>query len=106
MYVVLSTYPILGFAIMETPSQDPIIELLTNYHELNSPTITELLSVPSALEFMRYVALNRPFVVRGGASDWEATRTWNVGTLKDLLEGQKVNVAVTAEGYVLGNKAG
>jgi jumonji domain-containing protein 7 len=80
--------------------QDPIIELLTTYSELNLPTADELTEVPSALEFMRYVARNRPFVVRGGASDWEATRAWNVETLKELLKGQSVNVAVTPEGCV------
>jgi Cupin-like domain len=78
---------------------DPIIELLTTYWELNSSTIDELTELPSALEFMRYVALNRPFVVRGGASDWTATQTWDVGTLKRRLEGQSVNVAVTPKGY-------
>jgi len=81
--------------------EDPIVSLLQTYNELNSPLIEELYEVPSALEFMRYVALNRPFVVRGGAQDWEATKSWDVGTLKKLLEGQSVNVAVTPEGYVL-----
>src|SRR5271156_5023974 len=79
---------------------DPIIALLTTYNELNSSCIDELTEVPSPLEFMRYVARNRPFVIRGGASDWQATRTWNVQTLKALLEGQSVNVAVTPKGYV------
>jgi jumonji domain-containing protein 7 len=83
--------------------EDPIVSLLQTYNELNSPLIEELYEVPSALEFMRYVALNRPFVVRGGAQDWEATKSWDMGTLKKLLEGQSVNVAVTPEGYVLEN---
>ena len=83
------------------PSEkDPVTELLTTYNELNLPTADELTDVPSPLEFMRYVARNRPFVVRGGASDWEATKTWNVETLKELLKGQSVNVAVTPEGCV------
>jgi jumonji domain-containing protein 7 len=78
--------------------RDPIAELLTTYAELNSSQIDELAKVPSALEFMRYVARNRPFVVRGGAEEWEATRTWGVSTLKRLLAGQSVNVAVTPRG--------
>ena len=82
----------------DTPPSDPIIELLTTYSELNLSTTDELTEVPSALEFMRYVARNRPFVVRGGALDWRATKTWSVETLKELLEGQSVNVAVTPEG--------
>ncbi|CZR57379.1 related to phospholipase [Phialocephala subalpina] len=80
------------------PDLDPIISLLTTYNELNPSLVDEFIESPSALEFMRYVARNRPFVVRGGARDWEATRTWNVETLKRLLEGQSVNVAVTPKG--------
>lgn len=82
------------------PPVDPIAELITTYHELNSSAISEVSDSISALEFMRYVARNRPFVVRGGASDWEATQTWNVSRLKELLKGQSVNVAVTPKGYV------
>lgn len=81
-------------------AQDPIIELLTTYNELNSPRVDELSELPSALEFMRYVRANRPFVVRSAAEDWSATRTWNVEILKELLEGQSVQVAVTPSGYV------
>jgi len=74
------------------------VELLTTYTELNSTRIDEFAEVPSALEFMRFVARNRPFVVRGGANGWTATRTWGVQVLKELLEGQSVNVAVTPKG--------
>ncbi|KAH6636912.1 cupin-like domain-containing protein [Chaetomium tenue] len=77
---------------------DPIAELITNYHELNSSIIEELDEEPSALEFMRYVARNTPFVVRGGAADWQATRTWTVDYLKDFLGDELVNVAVTPTG--------
>ena len=83
------------------PLTDPISELITNYHELNGSAVAIVPGSISALEFMRYVARNRPFVLRGGASEWEATRTWNISSLKELLKGQSVNVAVTAEGYVL-----
>lgn len=82
------------------PEPDPIAELLISYDELNSPHVDVLDEVPSALEFLRYVARNQPFVVRGGASDWKATRTWNVSTLKDLLKNEKVNVAITPKGHV------
>lgn len=83
------------------PDIDPIISLLTNYNELNSSSVDELIELPSPLEFMRYVARNRPFVIRDGAADWKATKTWNVSSLKSLLKGQNVNVAVTPKGYVL-----
>lgn len=82
------------------PVADPLAELLTNYNELNASVVDELHEEPSPLEFMRYVSRNTPFVVRGGADTWTATRTWNLGRLKDLLRGQTVNVAVTPKGFV------
>lgn len=85
----------------EQPPTDSIAELITTYHELNSSVVEVISESISALEFMRCVARNRPFVFRGGASNWEATRTWNVSTLKEMLKGQSVNVAVTPQGYVL-----
>ena len=81
-------------------AEDPIATLLTTYSELNSPSIDVLHEEPSALEFMRYVSLNRPFMVRGAAKDWKATQTWNIETLKTKLEGASVNVAITPFGYV------
>ncbi|KAJ9638760.1 hypothetical protein H2199_006620 [Coniosporium tulheliwenetii] len=75
------------------------MELITSYHELNSQTIEELDEQPSPLEFMRYVARNRPFVVRGGAADWPACKKWN---FKFLAEGEMgggiVGVAKTPHG--------
>ncbi|KAH8599833.1 cupin-like domain-containing protein [Bisporella sp. PMI_857] len=77
---------------------DPIIQLLATYSEHNSHIIHELSQVPTPLEFMRYVAKNRPFVVRGGASGWRATKEWNILKLKELMEGKMINVAVTPNG--------
>ncbi|TGJ79567.1 hypothetical protein E0Z10_g9196 [Xylaria hypoxylon] len=78
--------------------EDPVVELLTTYNELNSSRIEELDEEPSPLEFMRYVARNTPFVVRRSAQDWTATRTWNAAYLCSTLAGHKVNVAVTPFG--------
>ncbi|KAF2429189.1 phospholipase A2 [Tothia fuscella] len=75
-----------------------IKDLIINYHELNSNVIDELFEEPSALEFMRYVARNRPFVVRKGAQDWPACRKWNASYLKEVMCGQMVNVAITPLG--------
>ncbi|KAK4103902.1 Clavaminate synthase-like protein [Parathielavia hyrcaniae] len=84
---------------MENPKiEGPLKELIINYNELNSSVIEELNEEPSALEFMRFVARNTPFVVRGGAADWQATRTWTVDYLKDSLRDEYVNVAVTPAG--------
>lgn len=79
-------------------SEDPLTTLLRDYAEFNPPHIDIFDEPPSALEFMRYVSLNRPFVFRSGASDWEATRCWNVTTLKTILKDQFINVAVTPFG--------
>lgn len=80
-------------------NQDPIANLLTTYEELNSNLIDEFDEEPSALEFMRYVARNRPFVVRGGAREWEAVRRWGKDCLRERMEGRDICVAVTPFGY-------
>lgn len=72
--------------------------LITTYGELNSSLIEELDCEPSPLEFMRYVARNTPFVVRGGASSWKAFQKWDTSYLLSALAGQYVNVAVTPHG--------
>ena len=77
---------------------DPIIELLASYNELNGSVVEELDEEPSPLEFMRYVARNTPFVVRRAASGWTACQTWNVEYLQHVLEHETVNVAVTPQG--------
>lgn len=71
---------------------------ISSFYELNNSVVEELDAEPSPLEFMRYVARNTPFVVRGGASGWKATQQWNSDYLKLALKGQTVNVAVTPSG--------
>jgi jumonji domain-containing protein 7 len=84
---------------MAVPDLDDALENLINtFNELNAPTVEEVFSEPSPLEFMRYVARNTPFVIRGGASHWKATQKWNSAYLKSVLDGQSVNVAVTPFG--------
>jgi hypothetical protein len=80
--------------------QDPIADLITAYHEFNATVIDELHEEPSALEFMRYVAKNRPFVVRGGAKAWKACESWDAAYLSDVMRSEDVQVAVTPYGYV------
>lgn len=50
------------------------------------------------MEFMRYVATNRPFVIRGAASSWESNKAWNAEYLSEVMAGQHVNVAITNQG--------
>ena len=77
---------------------DPIDSLINTYHELNPSIIEELFEEPSPLEFMRYVARGRPFVVRGAASEWVATRKWNAAYLGQAMHEERVKVAVTPLG--------
>ncbi|KAH7166252.1 putative phospholipase [Dactylonectria macrodidyma] len=73
-------------------------ELLSTFNELNSHVVEQLSEEPSPLEFMRFVARNTPFVIRGGASSWKACQEWNSAYLLSALKGQSVNVAVTPFG--------
>ncbi|KAI9873922.1 MAG: hypothetical protein M1830_010387 [Pleopsidium flavum] len=75
-----------------------VSNLISSYHELNHDFVDELQEEPSAVEFMRYVAKNRPFIVRGGASQWRAVRKWNAEYLSRVMGDEKVAVAVTPHG--------
>ncbi|KZM22077.1 uncharacterized protein EKO05_0007844 [Ascochyta rabiei] len=77
---------------------DAVRDLITAYHDLNPTTIDTLKEEPSPLEFMRYVARNRPFVIKNGAKDWKARKRWNASYLKSAMEGQTVNVSLTPHG--------
>lgn len=83
---------------MTNSVHDALQELISTYQDLNPPDIDELKEEPSALEFMRYVARNRPFVLRKGATEWKACRKWNDQYLRKEMEGQTVNVAMTPSG--------
>ncbi|KAF2140790.1 uncharacterized protein K452DRAFT_230005 [Aplosporella prunicola CBS 121167] len=76
----------------------PTTDLITTYHELNATHIDTLTTEPSPLEFLRYVARNRPFVVRGGAADWPAVRKWDAAYLSSVMGSAAVNVAMTPAG--------
>lgn len=78
--------------------ESAIENLIHTYHDLNSPHIDELASEPSPLEFMRYVAKNRPFVVRKGAASWPAVQLWNIKYLEEVMKDATVNVANTPYG--------
>ncbi|EMC97941.1 hypothetical protein BAUCODRAFT_67414 [Baudoinia panamericana UAMH 10762] len=75
-----------------------ITSFLEGYHELNAAVIDELSEQPSPLEFMRYVARNRPFVVRRVATDWQAYRRWDAAYLRQMMADEQVKVAVTPLG--------
>lgn len=74
-------------------------ELLSTYHELNGSVVEELHEPPTPLEFMKFVHKGRPFVVRGGVSNWPAMQ-WTVEYLMERMGKTAIQVAVTPEGLV------
>ena len=74
-------------------------ELITCYNDLNSSRLDELTEEPSPLEFMRYVARNTPFVVRGAAQTWKCYERWDSTYLNSIFSGQIVNIAITPNGF-------
>ncbi|KAK3107962.1 hypothetical protein LTR53_017962 [Teratosphaeriaceae sp. CCFEE 6253] len=77
---------------------EPLSDLITTYHELNAAVVDELHEEPSALEFMRHVAMNRPFVARRAAAEWTACERWDAAYLRRAMAGDEVKVAVTPSG--------
>lgn len=71
-----------------------------DYQSLNASSVTELESVPSPLEFARYVAANRPCVIRGGARDQQlpALVRWTDAYLVEKLAEQALRISVTPSG--------
>ena len=79
-------------------TEDAMIEFLTCYHELNSGHVDELQEAPTPLLFMQYIAKNRPFVLRGGATRWPAISLWSPEYLRSKMRNSSVKVAVTPFG--------
>jgi jumonji domain-containing protein 7 len=77
-----------------------ICNSINTYHELNAAVVDELREVPSPLEFMRFVSKNRPFIVRRAAREWNAFSKWDGNYLRKTMGKEKVQVAVTPDGYV------
>lgn len=78
---------------------DPIVELLTSYADLNASHVAELDEEPSPLQFMRFVALNTPFIVKQATANWRAKKLWSSSYFRTVLKSQVVNVAVTPFGH-------
>ncbi|KAH5599369.1 tRNA wybutosine-synthesis-related protein 4 [Parastagonospora nodorum] len=79
---------------------DAIIELLDNYHDINSQYITELPKEPTPLEFMRFVSRNQPFIVRSTPDPTfrHISKTWTPSYLSQKLADTPVTVALTPKG--------
>ncbi len=81
--------------------EEVIRSSITSYQELNGDVIDELHETNiSPLAFMRYVHKNRPFVIRGGCSEWSAVRKWTTPYLRGLVGDAYITVAVTPHGSV------
>jgi peptidyl-lysine (3S)-dioxygenase / protease len=77
---------------------EAIASAINTYHELNAAVVDELIEEPSPLEFMRFVASNRPFVVRKAAREWKAIQLWIAEYLLEVMGDANVEVAVTPHG--------
>jgi peptidyl-lysine (3S)-dioxygenase / protease len=82
----------------ELTLEQAVAKLIKDHGEYNASKVEELLVEPSPLEFMRFVHANRPFVVRGGCSDWKAVKKWNEKYLERMMWRQPVQVAITPHG--------
>jgi jumonji domain-containing protein 7 len=74
---------------------------LHDYYSFNPNHVEILKEEPTPLEFMRCVARNRPFIIRGAAVSWTAFEKWNADYLVEKLGDTAVNVAMTPKGLVV-----
>ncbi|GAA5904713.1 hypothetical protein JCM6882_008354 [Rhodosporidiobolus microsporus] len=74
-------------------------KLVKDYQSLNSATVPELSSPPTPLAFSRFVAANRPVVVRGGGiGAVPALDKWSDQYLNDRLGDKEVQISVSPLG--------
>ncbi|KAL8660520.1 MAG: hypothetical protein Q9202_006475 [Teloschistes flavicans] len=79
-------------------AEEALVELISAYHELNGNYVDELEQPPSPLDFLQYVARNRPFVVRKAAVTWPAVSLWSSDYLAAVMKDSTVKVAITPSG--------
>ncbi|GAM89062.1 hypothetical protein ANO11243_070960 [Dothideomycetidae sp. 11243] len=86
---------------MEPPqdeTEQALQSLIENYHEFNGTHVDVLEAQPTPLEFMRYVARNKPLIIRRGARHWSAVQKWSAEYLVKIMGNTPVNVALTPNG--------
>ncbi|CEQ40537.1 SPOSA6832_02173, partial [Sporobolomyces salmonicolor] len=85
-----------------SPTERALRALVKDYQSLNASTCAELSHTPSALEFHRFVAANRPVVIRGqGKRDQvRALERWSDGYLEEKMGGKEVAISVSPDGSV------
>lgn len=67
---------------------------------MNPSHVEEVLAVPSAIEFARFVQRNRPVVFRGLGFEMNipALEKWNEAYLRDKLGSTELKIAATPAG--------
>ncbi|GAA5970605.1 hypothetical protein JCM21900_004800 [Sporobolomyces salmonicolor] len=83
-----------------SPTERALRALVKDYQSLNASTCAELSHTPSPLEFHRFVAANRPVVIRGqGKRDQvRALERWSDGYLEEKMAGKEVAISVSPDG--------
>merc|ERR1712071_698360 len=57
-------------------------------------------SLPEPVEFYRkYVAANRPVIIKNAISNWPAIQKWNINFFREQFGSRKVTATVTPNGY-------
>ncbi|GAA5854601.1 hypothetical protein JCM8547_004904 [Rhodosporidiobolus lusitaniae] len=80
---------------MFSPQERALRKLVRDYQSLNASCLDELDTPPSPLEFSKFVAANRPFVVRGGGRGIPALEKWTDEYLVEKLAEKEVQVSVS-----------
>lgn len=78
--------------------------LVKDYQQLNPRSVAELDHSPTPLQFSRFVADNRPLVIRGEGRRRQlpALDKWTDEYLIERMAGRRVEVAVSPKGSVRG----
>lgn len=87
---------------MSATAEGVLRKLVREYQDHNSSTVAELEAVPTPLAFSRFVAANRPVVIRGAGKETQvpALERWTDEYLVDKLAERELEVSVTPEGRV------
>jgi jumonji domain-containing protein 7 len=75
--------------------------LIKTYHDYNPSSITQFARSPTALEFMRFVSCNQPFIIRRNLERTpfdDLTKIWTPEYLGERMRGERVQVAITPHG--------
>ncbi|BGP15044.1 hypothetical protein JCM10213v2_002999 [Rhodosporidiobolus nylandii] len=80
-----------------SPAERQLRKLVRDYQSLNGSQVDELSAAPTPLEFSRFVAANRPVVVRG-AGEIAALDRWTDAYLIERLGQREVNISVSPKG--------